>query len=190
MRRAACFFLVSLMLFLPSCSSGGDSDGLYEKAKENASSAVSFDITADVKADYGSQVYDFSFHFTGNENEGIIEVQAPKSVAGVSVEVKDGKVTAGKGGVNVYMGDIETIGISPACALPEIMGAIKNGYVTESGYEEISGKEALYADIYMTDSSYARVWFDKEGLMPFYAEIISDGKAVIFCTIKEISYVQ
>lgn len=186
MRQWAVLFCSTILfLFLSSCGGSKDAESLAQDIRVNIIGMETLELTADVRADYGDKVYDFGLSFTGDENNGIIDVLAPESIAGFQIAIKDGKTHTEFDGVELYMGEVDKLETTPACTFTTLIGAWKNGYITNSRFELVGEKDAVALTICVTDTVETQTWFDKESLAPLRAEIICDGKTVIFCTFTD-----
>ena len=188
MRRfAAILFSVLMVLTLCSCSSSKNADDLAESIRTKMAEVNTLDISTSVRADYGQRAYDFELHFTGNEKEGIIEVKSPESIAGSIIKISDGKVNTEFDGITLYMGQVSEIQETPACALVTLIDSWKNGYITDSVFETLNDIDAVAVTAYVSETCETRTWYNVDTMLPFYAEVITQGQTSLFCTLNQVT---
>ncbi len=184
-RRAAVCLLAGLCLVLSACSAPA---GAEEKASEIRVKYVGEEtssVSALVRADYGERQYEYELKYTGDENTGIIEVMSPESIAGFKINIEDGKVNTSFDDIVLYMGEISSLDITPACALPTILGSWKSGYITNSKYENLDGENTVAVTVCVDDETETRTWFESETLEPIKSEIINEGRTVVFLEFEK-----
>ena len=78
-------------------------------------------------------------------------------------------------------------GVSPFAAAAHILDALKSAHLTDA-YELAAGdREYIAAETYLGENGHVTVWYALPDLEPEYAEIVSDGRAVIKCSISDLS---
>ena len=187
-KAAALIIFVLIIISLPACSNLRGAEEVAQDIRVSVIGAETIDMNMKLRADYGEKASDFELHFTGNENESIIDVISPPSIAGFQIVITGGEVNTEFDGVSLYMGKLSEIDETPACAVASIITAWKSGYITNSKFELYDNKETVALTICITDASETRTWFDKETLLPIHAELISEGKAILFCDFSDVSF--
>lgn len=183
-RAAALSLILAAILVFAGCSAPGGAEEAAQEIRVNYLGQETVNISALIKADYGERLYEYKVKYTGNENTGIIDVLSPESIAGFKVNITEGKVNTSFDDITLYMGETGELDITPACAIPTILGSWKNGYITNSKYENLDGTGTVAVTICVDDETETRTWFDKETLLPIVSEIITGGKTVVFVTFE------
>ena len=178
----------AIILSLCSCGKNKDSEELAQEIRIDIIGSGTIDTKSTIRADYGQSVYDFSVSYVGNESEGLLTVLSPETVAGVEINISGGEVLADFDSVSLYMGTLDGLDISPACALCTFIQSWKSGYITASKEETLNDVKTVSLTICVDDTVETKTWFDAETLKPVYGELISEGQTVLFCSFSDTSY--
>ncbi len=177
--RLLSFFL-ALFLALTLCSCGkAATDDALDRVRAELGAASSLRFTADIRADYGERVFDFTVDYASSGDGGILTVTAPELIAGAQVRYADGGTTLAVGDVEVYTGEILPGGLSPVDAVPVMTNAWTRGLVTETVREQYEGERCIAALFRIDDDTDLRTWFTERTGLPSAAEFIFDGHTVI-----------
>jgi len=136
-------------------------------------------LTASVTADYGDRVYDFTLSY--DAAAGVLTVLEPEILAGITVQVTNGSTALKFDGVELNTGPLTEDGLTPVSALPVIVTAWKQGYITEAYYEKLDDVQTVVLATSLSDTVTHTTWFDAGTYQPVKSEIASDGYAVIQC---------
>ncbi len=177
--------MIALCLFFTGCAKTGDAvqDELL-LLRTSFLSAQSFSITAEITADYGTRVYAYTLAYTGTAETGEMEILAPESIAGLTIQFAQGEIYLGYDGILLETGDITGDGLTPVEALAMLLDQWQTGYISTS-YEE---EGQLVMETTVTESLYQRTWFDKATYAPLKTEIFSENYRIIACTYTAFSY--
>jgi len=188
--RRHCSFLLAIGLLLTLCGCGLKESAIdsAQSIRIKALSAESVEMKLTLRADYGERAFDCELLFSGDENDGTVTVISPESVKDLTVKIKDGKSSTEFDGVSLYMGEIEELCETPACAAAVFLDAWKNGYITDCKYETLNGIKTVAVTSSLDEIREVRTWFNEETLLPVYAELLASGKTVIFCSISNVLY--
>lgn len=182
MRRIPPFFpvfalLLVLIFALSACGGPSSGEALEGIRKELSAASLRFD--ADIRADYGERVFDFSVAYASSGDGGTLTVTAPEIIAGAQVRYADGGTSLAVGDVEVYTGEILPGGLSPVDAVPVMTNAWTDGLVTETVREKYEGESCVAAIFRIDDDTDLRTWFTEQTGLPAAAEFIFDGHTVI-----------
>ena len=173
-KRTLLFVLMIPLLFFTACI--GDESGERFDAFRAATAAAAVSATAEVCADYGETVYDFTLRCTGGGDEYMVEVLSPERLAGIRAHLAQGGSRLEYEDIILDTGDLTSDGLTPVSALPTILRAIAEGHVERlweaDGY--------LAAEIYLGDADTLTLWLDGDNC-PAAAEIVSGGTMVLSC---------
>ena len=186
MRRFMAFFVSFALFFLSSCTGQGPL-ALFEDIRAFYSGAQALSISADVTADYGGTIFEFTLLYSGSIAGGRIEVLAPETVAGIQADVsfEDG-VTLRYDGAELYTGALSPDGLSPVDCIPVMLRQWCSGYISAAGYDSVMGIDALQVD-FDIDGVLLRTWFDRETWIPVTAEFVNGNAVVITCVFRDVA---
>lgn len=177
-RVFAVFLAVLLVVSLSACKSAPSGDVL-DGIREELRGALAVNFTADIRADYGERVFDFSVTCAASGGTGTLTINSPEIIAGAKVLYSDGATTLSVGDAEIYTGEILPGGLSPVDAVPVMLDTWKNGLVTETVRERYGGEECIAAIFRIDDDVELRTWFSEATSLPARAEFIFDGYTVI-----------
>ncbi len=178
-----------LTLSLSSCSGNDVSQTFVDIRAAYLSGDVV--LTADISADYGDRRYDYTLSYTGDGNRGEVTIITPELISdisaimdtekGISLKCDDAIIDTG-----TLIGD----GTSPVEALPLIVNAVREGYVSEIYTETIDGEAYLAVVIDETSAGENKetvytLWFSQENQSLYKAEISVDGCSVISALFQQ-----
>ncbi len=173
-KRTVLFVLMISLLCLTAC--GGDGSGERFAAFREETAAAAVTATAEVSADYGETVYNFTLRCTGGGGEYTVEVLAPESLAGIRAHIARDSSRLEFEDIILDTGDLTSDGLTPVSALPTVLAAAAEGHVEHLW--EADG--FLAAEIYLSDTDTLTLWLDSAD-RPAAAEIVSDGVMVLSC---------
>ena len=141
-------------------------------------------FSADVAADFGDRVYDFTLACAYDGTVGTLTVTAPRSIAGISATVRDGSSRLEFDGAGLDFGPLANGVASPLC-LPWLLGSAWSG-----DYIAWAGKDGEYDYItwlkgYNEQELTINTWFQKN--IPVRAEVLSGGQRVLTATIEDFA---
>lgn len=180
--------LLLLVLTLSACR-GGKQDGqaLALDIRTSMLKATTLSITADITADYGERVYDFTVKYDGKADSGKIEILAPEAVAGVKAEVSVSGGTLLYDGAALDMGAVTGDGLSPAEAIPALISQWQTGYIADCSFEKLGETETLAVTTAITETVTQKTWFDVKTKCPLRAELSDGGKMVVACKFSGVT---
>ena len=178
--------MTALMTLLSSCAAGGGARGRAAELRTELNAAERISLTADITADYGDRVCDFTVDYTDDSGEGTIVIRKPDVVAGVTARVSGGGAILEYDGVTVETGPLTQDGLSPAAALPLMLEQWRSGYTAECVPEKLDGADALALTTTVSSTVALRTWFDMTSGAPLRAELTENGRTVIFCEFENV----
>ena len=190
MRKTVIFALTALAAFLilASCA-GGDGQSVQERVQEiraDILEAQRLVINAQVTADYGDRVYEFTVRYTGGAYAGEISILAPAQIAGVTAEVTPDGATLVFDGVRLDTGPLTNGGLTPAGAIPLLISEWQGGHIDFVGAERFGDTDTLTFETSVDESVSQRTWFDSRTLLPIRSEIRYNGRMVILCVFSNV----
>lgn len=188
--RKTGFCVLMMTLLLAGCSAGEGSGELTadETALQIRTEYLAADScggTAQVTADYGLRVYDFTLDFTwAREGETVLTVTAPEELAGLTATVGAGESRLEFQGVSLGTGDLTGEGLTPLEYLPAVMEYIGGGYIAECAFET-RGEAQILRVLYRDPEQRAEeglectLWFAPSDHALLRAELTQAGYLVI-----------
>lgn len=180
MRRVLCLYLILTML----CGCSGkkaELDRAMNLRVTLLSAGCTFD--ADITADYGDEVYNFSVSCEGDSEGNLgFTVTAPESIAGITgvVSQEGGKLTFD--GTAVTFPLLADEQLSPVSAPWILLKTLRGGYFSAAGMEEELLRLTI-DDSYEEDALQLDIWLNGEN-QPVRADILYDGCRILALTVS------
>lgn len=184
-------FLPMMLLLLTSCGGGQEeqgADALAVAIRGEYLAMTGYSLQAQVNADYGQRVYDFTLSVTWDGEETTVSIREPEMLAGVTARI------TGEDGILEYedlsleTGFLDDDGLSPVSALPTLMEAARSQYI--DGCSLTDGVlEVRCADPEEKPGTGQEItlWFDAQTHALTAGEISQDGRRVIACDVTEFT---
>ena len=186
--RKRCFpaLMISLSLLLSACGESGAD--VAQRIQEHYSAVSSAHMTAQMDFVYQDQFRSYTLCCSGGQGRYEVEILAPEYLAGIRAAFDGEQQSLVFEGFCLDAGTVSREKISPAAVLPQMMEALKTGYVFETCREERNGVPCCYVGIDTTGEQgkviYA-VWLSKEDLVPLYAEVWVEDKIIFVVEFTE-----
>ena len=144
----------------------------------------------DVTADYGQRVYQYQMDAAWGEEETVLTLTAPETVAGFTARATGEDSTLEYDGVQVETGTLDQEGLTPLSAFPALLKAARSGYITSCCLEE----EGALLRVNCGDAegepgtgTETSLWFDASTHALRRGEVSVDGFRVILCEVSDFS---
>lgn len=190
-KQFLCLLMIPLCLVLTSCKRQSTMDA-SEKIRGLYAEMQSCSLQTVLKADFGDRVNEFTLQYDfSREGRSAVEILAPEEVRGVRATIEAGQTELSFDGVILETGPLPGTGLTPVDALPVMLKAWGEGYVSSVGHEKIDGVECVLIVCKSTVSGVEteyRSWFDAEDYKPVKAEVMADGVRVIECEFEKFSF--
>lgn len=176
--------MMTLALLLTGCGGGNDSDDLALSMRTHYLSMTGISATAEITADYGERVYQYTAQLSGDSGSGRMEITAPDNIAGLAVVWGDGMGGLEYDGASLTTGALSPDGLSPADAMPLILEACRGGAMLDSCVEELEDRSLLrvgLANPQLPEDADSRVdvWVRQDDFSMEKAEVSSGGQTVV-----------
>lgn len=181
-------YLAGAGLLLSACA--GSQDGEVQRALDFRTSLLASEqctYTADVTAEVGQRVYDFTLDcsYHPQDDHAELTVVAPDTIAGIAAAVEGETAQVSFEDTSLEFGTMAGGRIAPL-QLPQLLGnAWTYGYV-ESQAKEQDGWLVTYRVGYGNDERLICTRFDEE-MTPLQSEVYYDGSCVLTAEIKSYS---
>ncbi|MBQ8264081.1 MAG: hypothetical protein IJY96_04800 [Oscillospiraceae bacterium] len=181
--------LLSVLLMTALVLSGcGESVKLrenFEEARGRWCGAEEISFAADMEADLGDSIFSCGVLCTVCGGETVIELTSPENIAGIRARLGDGETRLEYDGLILALGDAGQDGSSPLGAAAVFAESLLEGHLTGIWTEEEGSLAA--ADFYVSETEYARLWFERENFVPVHAELVQEGQVVVKCSITNFT---
>lgn len=192
MRRTVVCVLMTSLLLLTGCTGGGGVSEAEQEAllirgeyleKEN------FSAQAHVVADYGQRVYEYEFDVAVNGEDTRITVTAPETVAGISAHLEGDSSLLEYEDLVLETGPLDDDGLTPVSAVPDILEAVRSGFIRTCSYTEDGAVRVDCTDPEQApgQGKSTALWFDRESHALLKSELSLDGYLMITCEFTDFT---
>lgn len=184
-------FLPMMLLLLTSCGGRQEeqgADALAVAIRGEYLAMTGYSLQAQVNADYGQRVYDFTLSVTWDGEETTVTIREPEMLSGVTARLKGEDGTLEYEDLSVETGFLDGDGLSPVSALPALMEAARSQYMDRCALGD-GVLEMHCADPEEEPGAGQEItlWFDAQTHALTGGEISQDGRRVIACQITEFT---
>ena len=183
MKRTVPFLLMITLMLLCGCSAAESAEEKALEIRAKYLQPTELTFRADMTADYGDRVYDYTVSYTGDGNCGVLSIEKPLEISGISVSYTEDGLRLMSEGAIIDTGPLWADGLSPAEAFPTLLESWRTGWITSSYRETLDGRECVVLELCLgaDENRTACTWFYEETLQPAAAELFSDGVSVLRC---------
>lgn len=183
MRRTALFALMITLLALAGCNSAAKYEEEFADYRASLGESAGISLTANVRADYGEKILEYTLRYEENAFGNTVEVLSPELVSGVKAHFEENRGTLEFDGLILDGANLTKDGLTPLSALFEIVKSLKSGYLQKLWIEDSDNGAELVSELAVSDSSIQTLWMDAASMTPLRSEIKSENKTVIYCEI-------
>lgn len=186
-----CVLMMTLLLF-SGCAGGGEDQDALDLAltiRSEYLAVMHFTAQAELTADYGQRVYDYTLSVDANQEETVLTVTAPELMAGVTARAKTDAIFLEYDTLCIETGPLANDGLSPVSAIPAMLNAVRRAYITTCGMDESGLLRVDYGNPDTppgTGTEYV-LWFDPDSHALVQGEVSSDGFRCISCTFSQVT---
>lgn len=181
MKKCLCSLPMILCLVLTAC--GGTKGQQLESDRNRFAQAEQITLTAQVQADFGETVEEYTVEYRFAQETWTALVTQPEFVAGITARITQDASELEYQGAILPTGDLTGNGIVPISAVPMIQETLRTGLLDSVWTEG----ELLAGTFVYDDAISVTVWFDARGL-PAAGQLAENGivKAECFFSNVEI----
>lgn len=196
MRRRKLCVLMMTALLLTGCGKDGGGGRAEEMAlaiRTEYIAMTSCAASAQITADYGRRVYQYTVAASVKEGETLITVKEPELAAGVTARIgpeQDSRLEYE--GLILETGPLDGGGLTAVSALPALLEGARSGFIADCTLEELDGRQTLRIRCAEPDQesgtgTETTLWFDADSHGLLRGEISVDGYRVILCECTEFT---
>ena len=188
-------FCVPMMILLLAACGGGSAGGSEEETLALAIRGEYLEMTscaatAEITADYGQRVYQYTMSVEASEEETALVITAPETVAGITARLKDKDSLLEYDGIAVETGPMDQQGLTPVSAVPALLEETRSGYMRACTLEEDG--TLLRMDCGDPEGEPGKgvettLWFDADTHALARGEIRVDGFRAILCEFTQFT---
>ncbi len=167
-------------LLLVGCGSENVKEN-YQKFADELNARTDLSFTAEIRAEYEDKTAQFTLLYTEDAAGCTVEILSPGLVKGIKARLEADSTQLEYGSVMLDTGELDSYGLSPMSSMPALVKALREGHLDSCWTEDGKTVLQLIAD----DSLTATVWLESSSMTPMRAELISDGRVRVFCTITD-----
>ena len=189
-RRLFCVLMMTLLL--TGCGEAGVSEGeeLALTIRGEYLAMENCAAHAAITADYGQRVYQYEMAVSVSEEDTVLTLSAPETVAGLTARITGEDSFLEFDGTAVETGALDSSGLTPVSALPALLEAARSGYITACALEEEGA--LLRVDCGDPTGSPGQgtetaLWFDAAAHTLVRGEISVDGFRAILCEFSNFT---
>ena len=185
-------FLPMMLLLLTGCGGGQENENGAEAQavaiRGEYMAMTSYSLQAQVNADYGQRVYDFTLSVTWDGEETTVAIREPEMLAGVTARITGDEGTLEYEDLSLETGFLDDDGLSPVSALPALMEAARSQYIDRCTLTD-GILEIHCADPEEKPGTGQEItlWFNAQTHALTGGEISQDGRRVIACEVTEFT---
>ena len=192
MRKGSCVPMMALCLLLMGCGAGEESgaEALRQPYREMTGCAM----TAEVRCGgEDGTVGDFTLRCEyAPEGVTTVEVLAPETAAGVIAEIDGEELTLRYRDLVLGAGTVSSEKLSPMECLPELMAALREGWLLSESWETVGEEPCLRLELDRTGAEGGKIVStlylrDGDGT-PVYGEIAVEGKVLLKAAFTDFTF--
>ena len=181
-------------LLLTACGGGGQGGSEAEQPalliRGEYLEMTSCSATAEVTADYGQRVYQYTMEVAVSGEETVLNLTAPETVAGITAWLKEKNGLLEYDGVVVETGPMDGEGLNPVSSIPALLEEAKSGYIRACSLEEDG--TLLRVDCGDPEGEPGKgrevtLWFEAATHALSRGEVKLDGFRAILCQFQEFT---
>ena len=188
-------FCVPMMILLLVACGGGSAGGSEEETLALAIRGEYLEMTscaatAEITADYGQRVYQYTMSVEASEEETALVITAPETVAGITARLKEKDGLMEYDGVIVETGPMDEEGLTPVSSIPVLLEEARSGYIRACSLEEDG--TLLRVDCGDPEGEPGKgrevtLWFEASTHALARGEVKLDGFRAILCQFQEFT---
>ena len=183
--------MIALCLLLTAC--GGAGESAAETAREQYQDMAGCTMEATVSCEQAGLEWEavLRCEYTP-DGESAVEVLAPETIAGVKAVFSDTDGSLEFEGEVLNAGRLSTQQLSPAACLPQLMDALRDGWLLEENEEEWNDVPCLRLCLDQTGAEDGKIvstlWLRQDDGAPLRGEIAVEGEIILTADFTDFSF--
>lgn len=192
MRKLLCCVLMMPFL-LTACgraAGGNEAEQLALAVRGEYLEMTACAATAEITADYGQRVYQYTMTVEAAEEETALTLTAPETVAGITARLKGKDSLLEYDGMVVETGPMDGEGLTPVSAVPVLLEEAKSGYIRACSLEEDGALLRVDCGDPEGEPGQGReitLWFETDTHALSRGEVKLDGFRAILCQFSQFT---
>ena len=192
MRGWMCVPMMTLCLLLTGCGGGaGESPAAEARAPYRDMAGCAMEAAVSCDQDGTLWQADLRCAYTP-EGETTVEVLSPETIAGVRAVLSGGEAALEYGDLCLNAGTVSAEDLSPMACLPELMDALREGWLLEESREDWGEVSCVRLTLDRTGPHGGKVlsilWLREDGGTPLRGEIAVDGEIILTADFTSFSF--
>jgi len=178
--RTYAFALMISLVTLTGCFPARESDREYFESYRASIDDIS--MTAELRADYGETIADFTLQYSEGDDSRRVDVLEPQLIYGVGVTISKDDSTLEYDGIILSVGELDQDGTTPITVMPALADALRKWHLSDLRIEEHDNTRFLKAELSDMNHTTATFLFN-EDMIPVSAELSISGRVAAYCKI-------
>ena len=192
MRGWMCVPMMTLCLLLTGCGGrAGESPAAEARAPYRDMAGCAMEAAVSCAQDGTLWQADLRCAYTP-EGETTVEVLSPETIAGVRAVLSGGEAALEYGDLCLNAGTVSAEDLSPMACLPELMDALREGWLLEESREDWGEVPCVRLTLDRTGPRGGKVlstlWLREDGGTPLRGEIAVDGETVLTADFTSFAF--
>ena len=187
-----CVPMMTLCLLLSSCG-GMDGEEAAAEARMPYQNMTGCTMEAEISCDQDGTAWEAALRCDYvPEGETTVEVLGPETIAGVKAVLSGGEVELVYEDQCLNAGTVSSQDISPMACLPQLMSALRDGWLLEENREDWGEVPCLRLTVDQTGSQDGKIlstlWLREDDGTPLRGEIAVDGEIILTADFTSFSF--
>lgn len=182
MKRLICVMLIAILL--SGCRTDNEQVGIALRFRQKLLSGNGCTFLAEITADYGDALYQFSMECQGDKQGNLVfSVASPESISGIKGTITESGGHLTFDGTALAFPTIADGQVTPVTAPWLLLKTLRSGYIVSCASEG----DTTYLQIddsYNNKALHLDIWLDKED-KPIRAEVLWEGRRILSIIVKD-----
>ena len=192
MRRLLCVPMMTLCLLLSACGGAGEQESAASM-RDDYHDMSGCTMEATVSCTQGDQVWEASLRCDYTPGgETTVEVLAPETIAGVKAVLDGNSWALEYEDLCLNAGTLSQEDLSPMACLPQLMDALRDGWLVEENWEDWGEVPCLRVTVDQSGihdgKILSTVWLRQDDGTPLRGEIAVDGEIILTAEFTSFAF--